>query len=493
VSELYQIKLKKLEADKQRLEELTTEYQAAMKQLGEAEEIQHPRLKRIESAKYEVMVELAKQVDELERELLELQKHEQQDELQRRFQLKKQAVQVALDALINILGTDESQLQLIIQAYKKTAAYWPVKINSDAKTVDSIIYELEKITQGKSPYTAQEEFIAHLFSIISDVSLISGLNQWTDQYRNGREWLQLHTEIQSAQQKWLEIAQFAILIKITRSDEASTQNQFGETLYQMNAWLIEDIKTYENQQRGIHSLIATGSSEAAPCILETLLQKIPDLVQHFIKQQKSLCPNRTIYPEIHVFLPLELMHLAVDFWQCNPRSTKRPAYLGHDHVVVLHCANRYDATYNKDVYWRRIWDNQYQLLLKTSAKDVFISGHDDDLESLIDQLDDVVEGDDKQIVGLHLTQAPIDTEAMCYELLDSGLPLAIWPRENLLNNAHAVDLPALLAACCLENLPHDVQQKRHETRRSKNTPDNHIGHHLSLLWDNPHLVPPKSA
>jgi vWA-MoxR associated protein C-terminal domain/vWA-MoxR associated protein middle region (VMAP-M) 1 len=491
VSELYQIKLKKLEADKQRLEELTTEYQAAMKRLGEAEATEHPRLKRVESAKYESMVELAKRVDELERELLELQEQEQQDEFQQRLQLKKQAAQVALDALLKILKTDESQLELMIQAYQNTVSHWSVPVQLEAKTVEAIIKELERIPRGTSFYTALEEFIANLVATASDMSLLNALKHWTEAYCDGQNWLQLHTQIQAEQDKLLEKAQPGIFITIVRSDEASTQSQSGAKFYQINAWLVEDIETYQKHKTGYHALIAPGSSAAEPCSLESLLQAIPRLIQDFLIQKNQRCPNCENYPEVHVFLPLELMYLGVEVWQLNPEPSRRIACLGHEHVVMVRCANRYDGNYTKAPSWRRIWNNRQPPLRQALANEVFVSGHDDDIDTLIELLDNAV--DDDRFMGLHLTQAPIDTEAMCYELLDSGLPLAIWPRENLLNNAHAVDLPALLAACCLENLPQTVQRKRHETRKNKNTPDSHIGHHLSLLWDNPHLVPPKSA
>jgi hypothetical protein len=94
---------------------------------------------------------------------------------------------------------------------------------------------------------------------------------------------------------------------------------------------------------------------------------------------------------------------------------------------------------------------------------------------------------------LQVTQSPVDTEELLYELLDSGLPLALWPRQGLAEAAHEAQLQALLASCCIEQLPHTVKAKRYETRGRQNTPDVHIGHHLSLVWDDPHLVPPKSA
>jgi hypothetical protein len=117
------------------------------------------------------------------------------------------------------------------------------------------------------------------------------------------------------------------------------------------------------------------------------------------------------------------------------------------------------------------------------------------LDDLRDILEDKVKPDalDSKIVGLYVTDPPVSSENLVYELLDTGLPIAIWSRRNLANSAHQAQMSALLTACCLEALPAQVKDKRRETRRQQNTEDCHIGHHVSLLWDDPNFPPPKSA
>ncbi len=463
---------------------LLDSYQSNLDDLYQEYDRVQERLRTAQDASTEMKLELrieqiGQKVDQLQRQI-----REHQENRERQLHLN------SFEDLLLILKNSESQIDKMIQAYQRTIFHWQVQVDSRVNEIDLIITELARIPHGNSSYTAEEEFLAHLV-MISDRLLAQALNQWAIEYRNGRNLRQLYQEIQELDNQRLENAKPGIFITIIRSDEASTQSQLGETFYQINAWLVEDIETYQKHKTGYHALIAPGSSTAEPCSLESLLQAVPRLIQDFLTQKNQRCPNCENYPEVHVFLPLELMHLGVEVWQLNPEPSRRIACLGHEHVVVVRCANRYDGNYTKAPSWRRLWNNRQAQLRQSLAQDVFVPGHDQDIDALIELLDDAV--DDDRIIGLHLTQAPIDTEAMCYELLDSGLPLAIWPRENLLNNAHTADLTALLAASRLENLPQDVQHKRHETRRSKNTPDSHIGHHLSLLWDNPHLVPPKSA
>ncbi|MBD2036589.1 hypothetical protein H6F76_16375 [Leptolyngbya sp. FACHB-321] len=431
---------------------------------------------------------LERQIEQIGRQMDEC----QQKIDQRQADRQRQVAQIALDTLISILKSDEAQLELIIQAYQKTVSHWPVPVRLEANTVETIINELERIARGQSSYTARDEFIAHVVHQTSAPFLSNALNQWSVQYRAGVDWLQLHTQIQAAQDKRLETAEPAILMSITRCDEVSTQTQEDATYYQINAWLIEDIETYRSRKTGYHSLLATNSLESAPYLLEELLPKITHLLNHFLAEQRRLCDFCENYPQIHVFLPLELMHLGVDLWpHLNPENTSRREYLGHDHIVVIRCANRYDRNYRKSPSWLKLW-KRHQGLLQESAKDVFVLGHDHDLDELMDVLDAAVQPA-SNVVGLHVTQVPLNTEDLFYELLDSGLPLAIWPRRNLTDNAYETAMADLLATCCLERLPHTVKDKRYETRRRQNAPDCHIGHHLSLLWDDPYLVPPKSA
>jgi vWA-MoxR associated protein C-terminal domain/vWA-MoxR associated protein middle region (VMAP-M) 1/Effector-associated domain 9 len=409
---------------------------------------------------------------------------------------QRQKLRAALDSLSGILKAHDKQFDAIAQAYQKTIRNWPVKVRPNVQTVDEILAELARIPPNQT-HSAREEFVAHLIHQTSDPVLAEALTQWGAEYYPDRDWPQFQAQIEAAQAQRLEQAQPAILITIARSDEASTQAQDGEPYYQFNAWLIADIKTYQQQKTGYQRLIAIDSPQAQPCRLEDLILKTPGLLQALIAKHNALCPGCHNYPQIHVFLPLELMHLGVDIWSLNPNPGRRAEYLGHDYLVFLRCSNRYDSNYKNRPSWLKLWQ-RHQAIAPEPAHQAFVPGHDQDLDGLMDTLEAAVQPDRAhgKVVGLHVTQAPINIEELCYELLESGLPLAIWSRRDLADSAHESQLTCLLESGCLETLPHRVKTKRRETR-SQNSPDKHpdrhIGHHLSLLWDDPHLVPPKSA
>ena len=396
-------------------------------------------------------------------------------------------LQRKFDNLINKLK--DIQWEEINRAYQNTLPQWSGKVKQNVSDIQEILSELDKLVQGNLKYSACDEFIAHLFNDTASLLLSNTVTEWAKEYRQGIEWLDIYNQIQESQDKRLENAQPAILITIARSDEASTQSQDNESYYQLNAWLIEDIETYQTKKTGYHALVANGSIDAIPFVLEELSGKITDLLDRFLREQRRICKDCINYAHIHVFLPLELMNLGVDAWLLE-RESRRLKYLGHDYLVFVRCANRYDGNYKRSPSWKNLW-NRHQNLLQKLAIEVLVEGHDEDLDELLDVLDDAVK--DSNLVGLWVKDAPSDIQELVNELLESGLPIAIWARSNLDEDAHRTQLQELLQACCLERLPSTIKDKRLETRKAKNTKENHIGHHLSLLWDDPNFYPPKSA
>lgn len=415
----------------------------------------------------------------------------QQQIKNRQIQVEERSGQSATYSLITLLESYDNEWSTILQAYHRTLANWPVKVDTEVKTVDSIIIELERIVSGTSLYTAQDEFIAHLVHDTNELDLAEALKQWAKQNFNNANWLQIYKEIESEKSQRLENNQPAILITVDRSDEASTQSTLDENYYQLDAWLIEDVETYKVQSIGYHALTTIDSPDTQPCLLDELLRKMPKLLNQFLEETNRLCENRIKYPEIHVFLPLELMHLSVDKWSLAVSNKRQIEHIGHNHIVIVRCKDRYERTYTKRSRWLKFW-KRYQQVLKKPAQQVFVTGHDDDLDELMDILDNAL-SKDIDVVGLQVTHAPIDTQELCYELLESGLPIALWSRQNLEHAIPQQELSVLLNTCCLERLPYEVKNKRHETCKLPNKPENHIGHHLSLLWDDPYLIPPKSS
>ncbi len=420
---------------------------------------------------------------------------QQMDEQQRQIRSRKNELELSaavesVQSLIDLLNNHEDDLRVVFQAYRQTRNHWGVAIRDDVTTAEGAVKELGRIP-ARGSYTAQDEFVARLIHDAQIPALVEGLKIWGDQYRSDVNWLELYGRLEVETEQSRQDIQPAILMKITRSDAASTQAQDDQNYYELTAWLIEDIETYKTQQTGYHALISTGSQESEPCRIEDLLARIPQVLVQFTEARNDLCANTTHYPEVHVFLPLDLMHLDVDQWCLGAMQRRgRVRCLGHDHVVVVRCGERYERNYTQRPAWLNYWQ-RHQSLLDSAAASVFTTGDDADLDELVDILYDAEEPD-SLTVGLQVTQVPKELISLCGELLESGLPLMVWQRQALAGTPRGHDWSvALPEETTLRALPNAAKQERRSARR--HSPESHYGHHLSLLWDDPKLIPPKSA
>lgn len=70
------------------------------------------------------------------------------------------------------------------------------------------------------------------------------------------------------------------------------------------------------------------------------------------------------------------------------------------------------------------------------------------------------------------------------------MPVTLWLRNNDFQNINCeLELDKLLI-CKMNELPEKVKQQRLKAFPEANKQE-HIGHHLALLWEDPYLLPPQ--
>jgi hypothetical protein len=400
----------------------------------------------------------------------------------RKQELQENAASAALDGLRKILQRPNAQLDEIQQAYQATVKARSFNGRINIETIELLITELLRIPKGKSSFIALEEFAARLTYFSKNDDLINSLQRWGEQHC--KDWFALLGQIEVQREEQNKNVQTALLIMISYSNEAATQSQDGEE-YRVQVWLIDNVEQYKTDRQGYRTVgIDINSGFTGD---ETYSWKeIPEVLKNYFKVG-NVVGELSDDSEVHIFLPQQLLNCDADCWKLIKRiGNELP--IGHDYQVFVRLYERLSRNYNPKM-WKKKW-KQKKLLLQEQASKGFKGCKDGDIEDLYYELTDE---ENENVVGLKLIDAPNqDSSTSIFHLIfELGFPLALWGRSNLSASTNEAELNRVLEACILEKLPKTVRLER---RKSRKEPLNcHIGHHLSLLWDDPELVPPKSA
>lgn len=68
----------------------------------------------------------------------------------------------------------------------------------------------------------------------------------------------------------------------------------------------------------------------------------------------------------------------------------------------------------------------------------------------------------------------------------TGTPIALWLRQDLENSSLQLDFEEILKCSLIRELPDKIKKTRSDGFRN----ESHIGNHISLLLDNPYILPP---
>ncbi len=448
------------------------EYRKVEKVFLNAAEPEKSRLDR-------VLKTLSEEIDKLLHEIAEL-------------QIRQVYEQSESEGLSNFLQGFIKQLGDMHSAYFRVSWSRAWKFLQNAQTPEEVITEVLKIPKGQCMYEVLDEFAAHLTTVTTNNQLIQGLQMWGERRIGTAGWTALLNDVNAQRRKLKEQTQPALLVKISREDEASTQSQSEE--YSIKAWLVENIEQYRDRRQGFRAINSIGNVEKEGYVkMQELHLKLPIVIAKYLVESSLYFDKE---PEVHIWLPLELMNHDVDCWELSDGYWRVRQKLGHEYRVIFRCAERLRESYRPASKWRTKW-RQLQYLLDQIPSAAFITGDDGDLDTLSQ---DFNEAEDPK-VGVKIRKAPthVGSDSLFGFLLDEGIPLAIWGRKNLTQAINEAELDRVLSACFLKASPNILKLKylpdtvKQERRRSQAcSAESHIGHHLSLLWDDPSLVPPKS-
>jgi hypothetical protein len=404
----------------------------------------------------------------------------------RRLEQEKRAIeeeqtqisfQEALDSMTSLLQLYENQVNDMKAAQSKVCRKHGFRILRQPCTSAEVISQLLEIPWSQNSLEVLEEFAAYLLVFTQESRLKVALQSWGSQHAS-EHWADL---LQQANQHQIELTQQshpALLVLIRQNDEASTQSQ--AEMFDVKAWLIRDIHHYreckkDRDKDAKNDVLGIISSTVEKTFSEPeLLIKLPEYISEVLSDNSYFF---TVEPELHIFLPFELMNHDIDRWNLVD-DCGESLFLGHEYKVIFRCARRLSPNRHTS-RWKNRW-KEHQAQLERYADQSFTCGDDSDLKALLENLKKTAD----TVVGLKVVTAPQHTGAQSLfgVLLQVGIPVAIWSRKNLEHSTNEAELNRILSTCFLKNLPDTVHDERNGA--------SHISQHLSLLWDDPLLVPP---
>jgi hypothetical protein len=203
------------------------------------------------------------------------------------------------------------------------------------------------------------------------------------------------------------------------------------------------------------------------------IEQIPEKINLILTQKITFPLQRDI--NLVFFLPTKMLNYPVEQWIITENNVQY--LLGKKYRVIVRDYNRLLPTYVKyQGTWISKWE-QLQLNKNKVCEKIFKTykeNHDQDI--LLEMLDDAI--------GIILTAFSEEEYKQIFaHFLNSATPIGICYRHN---DQFTQLLDCL--SCSVFNLPEKVKKQRLNSRTQD---PNHIGHHISLIWENPNIQPTK--
>ncbi|PSB01628.1 VMAP-C domain-containing protein [Merismopedia glauca] len=374
------------------------------------------------------------------------------------------------EELIEILRGYFEQEKLIFQKAYRLSLPDRLIDKELPSSLEALISNLQ-LPQQQESYSFQEKFIGNLFIEQNLTSKLKRkLKEWAEENIKDCHQLLIQLNQERAQRS---LYYPALLVAISEREGG----------YIVEAWLIENLTKYKQYSSSDCEQITIDRQAAIPT--NETLSNVPELLKQLIAESYARCQHDL--KQIHIFLPAKLMNHAVDCWQNLQADADNHDYLttiGEDYEVIIRCSERLRGQSPAVVRWRDK-ANILKFQLAQSAQQIFMLGDSNNPKILWKKLKQ-----QEQAIAVKIPTVFPKQEEPGTLLWQAAVPLALWIRQQLPDIENQLVLDELLQDCCLKDVPNQVKNKRLDATDC-DLPENHIGRHLCLLWDDPNLLPPE--
>ncbi|AFY55457.1 hypothetical protein Riv7116_2976 [Rivularia sp. PCC 7116] len=256
--------------------------------------------------------------------------------------------------------------------------------------------------------------------------------------------------------------------------------------YWFEAWFIpygEEGKFNSKTGEGYISINQDGENNKKIKFEEKEIADLLKFCFEQIYQQPTFSRHQT---SIEFILPNELLNQPVDSWTIAADEDEHdiPSPIGNEYKVIVRSYKRLKKYLNKND-----WEQKWQTFVNCACSECFVSDDDCDSDEELDkQLYYILLRENITALKLIKSPSPEVFPKILAAINQSAIPVALWIREELqhLNIREEIDE---LLKCSIMKLPERVKEKRWQA--SVAVDKTHIGNHISLLWENPYLIPPQ--
>ncbi|HAJ61165.1 MAG TPA: hypothetical protein DCP31_19500 [Cyanobacteria bacterium UBA8543] len=383
-----------------------------------------------------------------------------------------------------ILTLTDADWQIYLEPFRACRPSDWSNSNPFPQTLDELLRQLQDMSPehqaGNSNLGRLPEFIARL---ILEPSLSEQqrdkLRHWGEaNYPNFQELRESVKKPQSVQET--KTSQPYLIFEVRPSQVPG--------LYNTRAFFISNLEKLDlKNYQGIEQVPATTADAA--CSSDDLPVHLVSYIQ-VCQEEYGVGENLTIA----VFLPLELIHLDVDRWRA-PGDFGDDMIPGSQFKLLIRSQERITQYKRRHTeQWSQRWQRLQQSLEQVACQCLAVAKSGEPTPQLNARL--IAEN----AVGFKLEEVPQESakKGFFVGLLGTAAPVAIWLRcapKGTENDAveSILDYLQPVLNCSLKRIPSDVLTRR-ATAVAKapepNEQDFHIGYHISLLWEDPNLMPP---
>lgn len=390
----------------------------------------------------------------------------------------------------------------------------PRAIPSSWSDFIEIIYQLDEkyfTYASQSKFSWLEIFISYLIiQLTSTDALAKLLKEWLKKYQTKWEVL-INTLENNLKHRSLNIAQKSTdknpCLFVTLTEENKS--------LMLRAWIVKDINNYhptekEPQKRGEYQSLTPNEGIS----LGNHLQE-NELINHlkkFKRESEHICQSSL--EKVQFFLPYRFIEKEIkpiDLFSIDEVATATgcdPHHWGVDHEIIMRFSERITAE-NINNQQSYLWMKKCQLFRNIQQQNLTqILKCEEEIQKLIESNNQQIVIFKKtlanndhpnkilkyhkfnNVIGSRLTnlsqENSLELKNILAILYETGIPLSLWIRPDANPELNCQERLDPMCQCPLEKLPEIIKNKRFDAWLE----DNHIGNHLSLLWDDYQLVPP---